>query len=91
MPFINVYLTTRKETEKLLKIQISVIKKIEMEMGGKIEMEMRFQSSLWILFLISAFSLWALKIKNWRHLILNLLIDIQFIFFWKISVVGALV
>lgn len=82
---------TRKETEKLLKTQISVIKKIEMEMGGKIEMQMRFQSSLWILFLISAFFLLALKIKNWQHLILNLLIDIQFIFFWKISVVGALV
>lgn len=50
-------------------------------MGEKIKMELRFQSSLWILFLISAFSLLALKIKNWLHLILNLLIDIQFIFF----------
>lgn len=52
---------------------------------------MRFHSSLWILFLISAFSLLALKIESWPHLILNLLIDRQFIFFWKISVVWVLV
>lgn len=35
-----------------------------MEMGGKTEMEMRFHSSLWILFLIPAFSLLVLKIEN---------------------------
>lgn len=52
---------------------------------------MRFHSSLWILFLISAFSLLALKIESWLHLFLNLLIDRQFIFFWKISVAWVLV
>lgn len=78
-PLINVYLMTRKETEKIFKTQIRSIKKLKWKWGKRLRWKWDFRV-LWGSCCSSAFSLLALIIENWLHLISDLLIDTQFIF-----------